>query len=61
MESLHHQLLLLFLSIWSEAWLKCFKHIENVHLFFKKRKITIFDKITEFLDFEILQFLANTL
>ena len=30
-------------------------------LFFEERKKNIFDKITAFLDFEILQFLAKTL
>ena len=61
MESLYNQLLLQFLSNQSETSHKCHRHIEDVHLFFPKRKKVIFDQITAFLDFEILQVLAKTL
>ena len=50
-----------FLSNQSETLHKCFRHIEDVHLFFLKRKIIIFVKITAILDFEVLQFLNKTL
>ena len=60
MESLYNQHLLEFLSNQSETSQKCYRHIENLHLLFCREKV-IFDKITAFLDFEILQFLAKTL
>ena len=61
-ESLYNQLLLQCYSNQSEILHKCFRHIEDVHLlFFEVKKKIIFDKITAILDFEILQFLANTL
>ena len=63
MKSLYNQFLLQFLSSQSETLHKCFKHIEDVHLSFLKRKKSSFFlvKITAFLDFEILQFLDKTL
>ena len=50
-----------FISSQSETLHKCFRHIEDVHLSFLKRKKYFFVKITAFLDFEILQFLDETL
>ena len=60
-KSLYNQLLLQFLSNHSETLYKCYRHIEDMHFSFLKRKKIFFDKITAFLDFELLQFLAKTL
>ena len=60
LKNLYNQLLLQFLSSSPKTLHKCFRHIEDEHLPLWREKI-IFDKITAFLDFDILQFLANTL
>ena len=58
MERLYNQLLLQFLRYQSETLHNCFRHIEDVHLFLKRKKV-IFDKITAVWDLEIFQFLAK--
>ena len=60
MESLYNQLYLQFFNSQSETWHKCYRHIEDGTSLFEEKKI-IFNKITAFLGFEILQFLAETL